>query len=1641
MKREEAWGEGAATAVPALAQIEQWLDAGEALRLQPWLSALLESPTIEVRLEAMRALGHLGGERAREARSLRLARQHPEHGGAQVALLRTVLGNRGEYAYWRAAARRPLPEQTGWRAERLSLEALWLSRLRDESAARRAMRHARELAPADPWIWTESSYALERLDRHEEAREACQEALRLHPGFRAALQQLADLELRAERPQAARELLEPLLAATGSGSVAWQLRALASDENRHADALRLLDAAERGWPQADPGLRGHFAARRADALLALGELARSREQALQVPGTGFYARLAERLAEPDAAPRRRLHELPRITQHWMTCAPATLAALARFWGRPAEHLEIAQAICYDGTSFSSQRRWAREQGFIAHEFKLDWATSVALIDAGLPFALGTQYVGGGHLQAVVGYDLLRGTLLIRDPGQALHAEYEATQLFDGQQSGGPRALLLLPPEELARLQGIALPELASWDEAHALQAALQRHGRAAALQALQRLEAIDPSGDCLLRARRSLAIYDGDEPRILAATEALLERYPQDGELHLSRVASLYELQGQAAGDAALAARAEQPWPDALVLARWSSRVAADGRRLAESLALAGRALRRDGRCGRAWNELGERLWALQGVAAGLAPLRWASTLMPTEEWAASTYARACRIAGRGDEGLDWLREREQTWGDRSSAPALSLADELDTLQREPEADCLLDEALARRPQDANLRLALAERRLRQQRLDEVQALLDGCADAHAPGLLRQRALLLEARGELQAALDAVREAVALEPLQLSHHRLLLRLLRRQLGNEQALAAWRPLAEAYPAHLGLQRLLYDALPDQAEAINAQLARLQATHPLNAWLQRERAVQASRQGRYAEAVQLAEAACALAPDTASGHDVLAYCRLRADGYAAALPAMHEALRRDAEFESAMRRLLHNAPDAEAQRAAADFIAAELRRQPLLGDGLLSFQEEVRCWPAAQLLALLQELAAQWPTLWQGDVALARQLRAMQQGEAALERLRAAVERFPALPRVHLELAEALRQAGDGEAALQANARALALSPAWNPAVRLQVDLLGDHGRQWAEAARVIEHALAQRDGFDDADLIGLLGWVQEQQGLGEAALASLRRSLQLNPRPDWIWRSAWRICERAERLQDFDLLIEQVLASRPGDADAWLVQAAQGRDDALALAAAEQALRLEPRLESAWIARFERLQRLGRGEQIPGLLAALPWPSTPPLGLREWGPRQQWAAGQRREALAALRALRAEAPQDEALCLRQADWEDELDDNEAYVGTARELLAIAPLTARSHNYLGHALLKAGRAVDALAPLQQALALSPGYAFAASQLVEAARQAAQPELAEPALQALWPHRENAQTACLGIEMAVAAAQPERAEAWLARLVTTDDYEIARCRSTLQAWRGAGPDWAARLLPLQREQVRRGGGPTGLVIDWLEQREQRSFWLALAEAWRWQRDEASGPHLLRGLLRWLVDNDARFSLGWLIRRFETPLRADLTCWGEVSYALHCMGEFRAVCDWLRDWRTQAGAPAFALANLAGALAVCGRWDELRELVEQGLRRFPYQEDLRLWQLLLQARDGDADALADRLAHTQEWTPDDWMRPLLDALRAALLLLQGQKLDAAQETQLRGRHDSVPTVGQALLKELRRSLRQRRWRGLLGR
>src|SRR5262249_2875730 len=129
-------------------------------------------------------------------------------------------------------------------------------------------------------------------------------------------------------------------------------------------------------------------------------------------------------SQPDDG--RHVHlDVGFVRQHRDTCAPASLAAVLRYWGRPADHLAIAEAVCYHGTPPARERHWAEQQGWCVREFAVTWDSAVALLDRGVPFTLTFTEPTFGHMQAVIGYDSRRRTLLLREPSQRVFHEYPA----------------------------------------------------------------------------------------------------------------------------------------------------------------------------------------------------------------------------------------------------------------------------------------------------------------------------------------------------------------------------------------------------------------------------------------------------------------------------------------------------------------------------------------------------------------------------------------------------------------------------------------------------------------------------------------------------------------------------------------------------------------------------------------------------------------------------------------------------------------------------------------------------------------------------------------------------------------------------------------------------------------------------------------------------------------------------------------------------------------------------------------------------------------------------------------------------------------------------------------------------------------
>ena len=122
---------------------------------------------------------------------------------------------------------------------------------------------------------------------------------------------------------------------------------------------------------------------------------------------------------------------------------------------------------------------------VAREFAVDLPTTKALIDRGVPFTFTTVEPTNSHLQAVVGYDARTRTLLVRDSNYRGLGELMSEKGLEHYLPTGPRGMVLVPQEEAARLDGLALPDAMGLGESRPM--LLVEQG--AALGALRRFDA------------------------------------------------------------------------------------------------------------------------------------------------------------------------------------------------------------------------------------------------------------------------------------------------------------------------------------------------------------------------------------------------------------------------------------------------------------------------------------------------------------------------------------------------------------------------------------------------------------------------------------------------------------------------------------------------------------------------------------------------------------------------------------------------------------------------------------------------------------------------------------------------------------------------------------------------------------------------------------------------------------------------------------------------------------------------------------------------------------------------------------------------------------------------------------------------
>jgi tetratricopeptide (TPR) repeat protein len=758
---------------------------------------------------------NLGGTRRGYALFLRASRADPQSPEARYYAASAVLDRQGAAVAWtRMKAWGEIGENApvAIRADWLALKAVAASRFRAFGTAEMLLQRAERLDLGRPGTWVARAAVLAEQDRYGEALGAAREALRLRPWYPAAVRAGAHLLLVLGRGDEACDSLSKASAVVEDSRIVGQLAAVLAELRRFAECLDCLDRFEAVSPLIDGEGRRWLAAMRSDALYELGDLDGTRRQATLAGNrrqATFHGALAERLARCEHKTGRVLLRVPFVQQGQKTCTPATLAELAAFWGQPLDQSAVAEAICYDGTLRHRARSWAEENGWAVREFRVTWASARALLDRGIPFALATAGTMGGHHQAVVGYDTLRGSLFVRCPSQPFLKEVLAEPFLEAQRWSGPCGGVFLPQEKVHRLAGLDLPDAEAYDDLYAVDVALFEHRRYDAGVAQRRMAKTAPAHPLTLWAALRLAMYDSDQAAALKCIRALLRAFPGAAALEFWKLQNIRTLAPPRDYARALAQTCERHPRDVPLQSQLAYELSVNQRDHERARRVLGPVLRSGSGPAEAMNlvSLANTLRAEGRVDDALELTSLAAHLEDRHEGWALTYYVAVRDRGSTDEALAFLRRRFETHGRSSSDPAQTLFTALREASQTSEAFEVLGQALSLRPSDGSLALFAAEAHAARGESDRANELLSAARGrTHRASWLRTAASLASHRGDRTAALRWWRELLVVEPAAVDGHQAVVNLLADTGRGGEACTHLRSACERFPHHHSLQQL-------------------------------------------------------------------------------------------------------------------------------------------------------------------------------------------------------------------------------------------------------------------------------------------------------------------------------------------------------------------------------------------------------------------------------------------------------------------------------------------------------------------------------------------------------------------------------------------------------------------------------------------------------------------------------------------------------------------------------------------------------------------------------------------------------------------------------------------------------------------
>jgi tetratricopeptide (TPR) repeat protein len=999
----------------------------------------------------------------------------------------------------------------------------------------------------------------------------------------------------------------------------------------------------------------------------------------------YWNIVVENLKKDKGQVSRKVLEVPFLRQEHMTCAPTTLAALSRYWGRHYDSKIIADEICFDGTPETKERQWLRDNGFYFKEFELETDLAYQLIDKHIPFALVTTNGYSAHIQAVIGYNKQVGTLYIMDPSQPVMQEMLTKETIESEAYNGARCLAFVPTEEQDRLSEFDFPAsnlYPYWDDFNCAQ---QSNDFLKAQAALTELKNLDPEHRITLRVERYFAIWNNDTSKILNLNNSLLQQFPNETALLNSKYVCLRDIGKREEGLSLLSDYLERNNNLDLLGTLFNEIYNTNGHneltdRLLSRMKLIG------GYSAHSHWLLANYYWSHQAFEKATEHYLYAYCLDETNSQYIESYFSASRYLKRQQDSLTLLQDRYNKYKIRSTSPAISLFKAYELLDQEHIGLEFLFAALATHPSDKNLIVYLSNKLIDSgliERFESIQSTIKAQLDQKDFNELLARKN--EKLGDFDSALSFFQSSFNDNPFIYKYADGYFGLLSKRGDTAQIDIILQQLYESHETNTQVFDYIADWHSDPffREKVLTKFVSLRPDYGV---IRRQLVDVRFQLGMFEEALSEAKQTCLNIVGELINQSYLAKCYLKIGQFEQARNLTKQVLTSSVDNNLAFTTLMEASMTKEEKEASLEFVFSQIQNQVIFGESAWNFWFEAKSiLPQKRLEEFSEYLLNHQQHLWYTYSLCASYFKQYGDLEKAKELLEVGKNKFPLTPRIYHDLGQLCELEGNMAEAIAEYSQALVINPAWSD-VTLKLSEVYEREGDTDSAISVIKKSIKHNP--NNGVLYGYLADLLMKQGQIVDALQALQNAIGNSTDYRWAWDQFIALSEQQEQAHQPLAVAARLAQQKPYLPHVWrdLAYVTIGQKEKFELY--NKSLKCDQYYIPTYLDKSQYFVNKGEYKEALNVLENTPWGNELPVGLSIKKVDLLIQIGQNQLAIDSLKQILFNAHGYSHLWKQLFDLLEQTGNQKDYIDCCHESVKLNRHDANILCYAGENLLKLG-----------------------------------------------------------------------------------------------------------------------------------------------------------------------------------------------------------------------------------------------------------------------------------------------------------------------------------------------------------------